>query len=170
VAGGGRRGRCRSGRDAGSARRHDQRPGSALSGGASVRASSGQRRCLASGACLGLGAGECPTAPVTSRPTSVPPSRSDIEAEITEADERRFRGDHENRADSAATILRWLIGDDDQVPVRGENRGELAGGFGDVVRSATQIASILALARDRQQRAGATGRDLDADPADRRFA
>ena len=46
--------------------------------------------------------GECPTAPVTSRPTSVLPSRSDIEAEITEADERRFRGDRENRADSAA--------------------------------------------------------------------
>ena len=98
--------------------------------------------------------GECPTAPVTGRPTSVPPSRSDIEAEITEADERRFRGDRANRADSAATILRWLIGDDDQVPVRGENLGELVGGFGDVVRSATQIASILALARDRQQRAG----------------
>ena len=114
--------------------------------------------------------GECPTAPVTDRPTSVPPSRSDIEAEITEADERRFRGDRENRADGAATILRWLIGDDDHVPVRGENRGELVGGFGDVVRSPAQIASILALARDRQQRAGATGRDLDADPADRRFA
>ncbi len=114
--------------------------------------------------------GECPTAPVTDAPTSIPPSRSDIEAEITEADERRFRGDRENRADGAATILRWLIGDDDHVPARGENRGELVGGFGDVVRSPDQIASIRALARDRQQRAGATGRDLDADPAGRRFA
>ena len=114
--------------------------------------------------------GECPTAPVTDRSTAVPPSRSDIEAEITEADDRRFRGDRENRADGAATILRWLIGDDDHVPVRGENRGELVGGFGDVVRSPGQIEDILALAGERQQRAAATGRDLDADPAHRRFA
>jgi hypothetical protein len=114
--------------------------------------------------------GECPTAPVTDRPTWVPPSRSDIEAEITEADERRFRGDRENRADGAATILRWLIGDDDHVPVRGENRGELVGGFGDVVRSPAQIASILALAHGRQQCPSVRCRDLYAGPADRRFA
>ena len=103
---------------------------------------------------MGLGAGGMPDRPGHQQAdvSSAQPLR--LEAEITEADDRRFRGDHESRADSAATILRWLIGDDDQVPVRGENLGELVGGFGDVVRSATQIASILALARDRQQRAG----------------
>jgi hypothetical protein len=74
--------------------------------------------------------GESATAPVTDRLTAVPPSRSDIEAEIMAADEKRLRGDRENRADAAATILRWLIGDDDRVPVRGENPGELVGGFG----------------------------------------
>jgi len=85
--------------------------------------------------------GEGTTAPVTGRLTAVPPSRSDIKAEITAADERLFRGDQENRADAAAIILRWLIGDDDHVPIRAENPGELVGGFGDVVRSPEQIAA-----------------------------
>ena len=114
--------------------------------------------------------GESATAPVTDRPTAVPPTRSDIEAEIAAADERRLRGDRENRADAAATILRWLIGDDDRVPVRGENPGELVDGFGDVVRSPEQIAAILALAAEGQERAAARGRDIDADPDDRQFA
>ena len=92
--------------------------------------------------------GESTTAPVTDRVTAVPPSRSDIEAEITAADERRLRGDQDNRADAAAIILRWLIGDDDHVPVEAENPGELVGGFGDVVRSPEQIAGILALAAE----------------------
>jgi len=85
--------------------------------------------------------GEGTTAPITGRLTAVPPSRSDIKAEITAADERLFRGDQENRADAAAIILRWLIGDDDHVPIRAENPGELVGGFGDVVRSPEQIAA-----------------------------
>ncbi len=38
-------------------------------------------------------------------------------------------------------ILRWLIGDDDHVPIEAENPGELVGGFGDVVRSPEQIAA-----------------------------
>ncbi len=114
--------------------------------------------------------GESATAPVTDRLTAVPPTRSDIEAEIAEADERRLRGDRENRADAAATILRWLIGDDDHVPVRGENRGELVGGFGDVVRSPEEIADVLAVAVEGQRRATATGHDLKADLDDRQFA
>ena len=114
--------------------------------------------------------GESATAPVTDRVTAVPPSRSDIEAEITAADERLFRGDQENRADAAAIILRWLIGDDDDVPVEAENPGELVGGFGDVVRSPEQIAGILALAAEGVQRAAAQGRDLDADADARAFA
>ena len=60
--------------------------------------------------------------------TAVPPSRSDIEAEITAADERRLRGDQENRADAAATILRWLIGDDDHVPVEARIRASWSAG------------------------------------------
>jgi len=102
--------------------------------------------------------------------TAVPPGRSDIEAEITAADERLFRGDQENRADAAAIILRWLIGDDDHVPVEAENPGALVGGFGDVVRSPEQIAGILALAAEGVQRAAAQGRDIDASADARAFA
>jgi len=91
--------------------------------------------------------GESVVAPVTGRLTDVPPSRADIDGEIAEADERRLRGDHENRADGAASVLRWLIGADDRVPVRGKDRGELVGGFGDVVRSPDQIAQMLDDAR-----------------------
>ena len=113
--------------------------------------------------------GETPTAPVTDRPTAVPPSRSKIESEIAAADERRLRGDRENRADAAATILRWLIGDDDHIPVRGEDPGELVGGFGDVVRTPEQIADVLALA-EGQRRAQARKRDAGTDLDDRSFA
>src|SRR6266702_4978851 len=114
--------------------------------------------------------GENPTAPVTDQLTAVPPSRADIEAEITVADERRDRGDRENRADGAAKVLRWLIGDDDHIPARGKGLGALVGGFGDVVRSREQIAGVLALAVNAQRRAEAQGRDINADPDDRQFA
>jgi hypothetical protein len=118
----------------------------------------------------GWALGECATAPVTDRETAVPPSRSDIEVEIAAADERRLRGDPKNRADAAATILRWLIGNDDHVPVRGENRGELVGGFGNVVRSRQLIADVLALAAEGRLRAAATARSVDAGPDVRRLA
>jgi hypothetical protein len=118
----------------------------------------------------GWALGESATAPVSDRLTRVPPSRSDIEAEIAAADERRLRGDRENRADAAATILRWLIGDDDHIPVRGENRGELVGGFGEVVRSPEQIANVLAVAVEGQRKAEAYSRDIEAAPDDRQFA
>lgn len=114
--------------------------------------------------------GENATAPVTDRQTAVPPIRADIEAEIAVADERRDRGDRENRADGAANVLRWLIGDDDHIPVRGKGLGPLVGGFGDVVHSRKQIAGVLALAANSGRRAGAEGRDADANPHDRRFA
>jgi hypothetical protein len=114
--------------------------------------------------------GETILSPVTDQQTAVPPRRPDIEVEIAAAGERRLRGDRENRADAAATILRWLIGDDDHVPVRGENPGELVNGFGDVVRAPDHIASILALAGDRQRRATAKSRDVDMDPDKRQFA
>jgi hypothetical protein len=114
--------------------------------------------------------GESTLSPVTVHQTAVPPRRPDIEVEIAAADERRLRRDRENRADAAATILRWLIGDDDHVPVSGENPGELVGGFGDVVRTPDHIASILALAGDRQRRAAAKSADIDRDPDIRQFA
>jgi len=113
--------------------------------------------------------GESVSAPVTDRRTGTPPSRSEIEAEIEIADERRLRGDRENRADAAATVLRWLIGDDDRVPVRGQAPGELVGGFGDVVRRQEQIGHILAAAVEGQRRAEAEGRNVDVGEDDRRF-
>lgn len=76
---------------------------------------------------------------------------------MAQADERPLRGDRENRADDAATVLRWLIGQDDHVPVRGENRGKLVGGFGDIVRSREQIAVVIAAPVEAEQRAEADG-------------
>lgn len=108
--------------------------------------------------------GESAVAPVTDRKTRVPPSRTEIEAEIGTADERRMRGDRENRADAAATILRWLIGVDDHVPVRCENPGGMVGGFGDIVRSQRQIAEVAMLAVSAQRRAAAKIMDATADP------
>lgn len=93
--------------------------------------------------------------------TVTPPSRADIEAEIAAADERRVRGDRENRADAAATILRWLIGENDRVPIRAENPGELVGGFSDVIRSPKQIAAALTLATEGRDRVAAQARNLD---------
>jgi hypothetical protein len=107
---------------------------------------------------------------VTDRHTPIPPGRSEIEAEIAVADERRLRGDHENRADAAATILRWLIGVDDHVPLRGKNRGALVSAFGDVVRSREQIAHFLAIANDRRRQAADKERNAGASQADRQFA
>jgi hypothetical protein len=108
--------------------------------------------------------------PVTDRVTALPPSRSDIETEIAVADERRLRGDRENRADAAATILRWLIGNDDRVPVPGDSRNVLVGGFNEIVRSAEQIRDVVALATRRQRLAAAGAKDADANPDDRRSA
>jgi hypothetical protein len=113
--------------------------------------------------------GETTTAPVTGRHTAVPPSRADIDAEIAVAEQRRCGGG-ENSAGEAAIILRWLIGDDDGVPVLAGNPGELVGGWGDIVRSPSQIATILALAAEGQRRAAAESRDISAAPEDRRFA
>jgi hypothetical protein len=56
-----------------------------------------------------------------------------------------------------ATILRWLIGDDDHVPVQGDNPGELVEGFGDVVRSPQQIAEVIALCGDSDCRSNGGG-------------
>jgi len=114
--------------------------------------------------------GETTTAPVTGQQTTVPPSRDDIDAEIAVADGRRLREDTDNRADGAAIILRWLIGDDDHVPAGGDNPGELVSGIGGVVRSPGQIDGLLALARRGRQRASARDRDLYASPDDRRLA
>jgi hypothetical protein len=107
--------------------------------------------------------GENATSPVTDRRTAIPPSRPDIGAEIVAADERRLRGDRENRADAAATILRWLIGRNDHVPVRCDNPGELVGGFGEVVRSRQQIADALAIAVNGQRCASAQAQGLNMD-------
>ena len=114
--------------------------------------------------------GETALAPVTNRQTAAPPSRADIEAEIAAADERRLCGDRDNRADAAATILRWLIGEDERVPVRCENPGELVGGFGDIVRSREQIADLIATSANGQRQAAALSRDPGASPDQRQRA
>ena len=114
--------------------------------------------------------GETATAPVTDHETAVPPSRSEIEAQIAVADERRLRGDREDRADAAATILRWLIGEDDHVPVRGTNLGALVGGFGDIVRTRPQIANVLAATTEGHRQAVAKGRPSSVSPAHRQLA
>jgi hypothetical protein len=113
--------------------------------------------------------GENATAPVTDRLTPVPPSRSDIEAEIAIADERRLRGDHENRADGAASVLCWLIGDDDHVPIRDKDRGDLVG-LGGVVRSPAQIADVLAVAAENRRQAEVSAEAQESDPNGRQDA
>jgi hypothetical protein len=65
------------------------------------------------------------------------------------AEGRRLRDEQHDRADAAATILRWLIGDDDHVPVRTDSPGELVGGFGHIVRSPAQLTATLSLAAER---------------------
>lgn len=114
--------------------------------------------------------GETALAPVTDRPTATPPGRSEIEAEITEAEQRRVLGTREGRADAAATVLRWLIGLDDHVPVRCTNPGELVGGFGDLVRSQDQVADLVALTGPAQRAAAAKSLDTGAPPGDREHA
>lgn len=114
--------------------------------------------------------GEGTLAPITDRGTAVPPSRAEIEAEIAEADERAFRSDQEDRADAAAEILRWLIGDDDGVPIEVPNPGDLVGGFGDIVRSREQLTHVLSLATAHQREATTRTRDLDASAAARQVA
>ena len=92
--------------------------------------------------------GETDFSPVTGRMTAVPPGRAEVLAEIAEADARRLDGRSEDRADGAAAVLRWLIGDDDHLPVRGPDRGALTGGFGEVVRSPDDIAQMIASPAD----------------------
>jgi hypothetical protein len=114
--------------------------------------------------------GETVLAPVTDQQTASPPSRADIEGEIAAADERRLRGDRQNRADAAATILRWLIGEDDRIPVRCENPGELVGGFGHIVRSPEQIAHLMATVVNSQCQAVAPSREPATNPDQRQCA
>lgn len=108
--------------------------------------------------------GEVAITPVTDRQTAAPPSRADVELEIAAADERRLRSDRENRVDAAATILRWLIGEDDRVPVRCENPGELVGGFGAIVRTLQQIVGLLASATKGQRHAATLSHDVSVAP------
>jgi hypothetical protein len=111
--------------------------------------------------------GETAIAPVTDQITDTPPSRSHIQAEVANADDRRLRGDRQSRADAAASVLRWLIGEDDHIPVRGENVGELVGGFGDIVRSREDISRRMTDAITARRLAAARSRDIEADPGDR---
>lgn len=109
-------------------------------------------------------------APVTDRRTAIPPSRADVEAEITEAEQRRLGGTREGRADAAATVLRWLIGVDDHVPVRDTNPGELVGGFGDVVRSPEHIAKVAVHAAEARRAVVAASTDAALDASARHSA
>ena len=114
--------------------------------------------------------GETALAPVTDRQTARPPSRAEMEAEITEAEQRRVHGTREGRADAAATVLRWLLGTDDHVPVRCTNPGELVGGFGDIVRSREQMADLVVLAGPAQRAAAVRSLDTGAAPGEREHA
>lgn len=114
--------------------------------------------------------GQTGIAPVTEQPTASPPSRAEIEAEITEAEQRRLRGTREWRADAAATVLRWLIGVDDHVPVRDTNPGELVGGFGHIVRSPEQIAEVVDYAAQAQRVVAAASTDAGLDAVARHSA
>ena len=114
--------------------------------------------------------GESALAPVTDRLTAIPPRRAEIEAELTEADQRRVLGTREGRADAAATVLRWLLGMDDHVPVRCANPGELVGGFGDIVRSRKQMADVVVLARAAHEAAATRSLDTGAAPGEREHA
>ena len=114
--------------------------------------------------------GETGIAPVTDRTTATPPSRAEMEAEIIEAEERRLRGMREGRADAAVTVLRWLIGVDDAVPVRGTNPGELVGGFGDIVRSREQLANLVTSAGTAYRDAAAKSLETGDAPGDRERA
>jgi hypothetical protein len=69
-------------------------------------------------------------------------------------------------ADGAAIVLRWLIGEDDGVPVLGPNRGELVGGFGDVVRSLDQIREAVDTLAARQGRTSGAGIEVQLNDAD----
>lgn len=106
--------------------------------------------------------GETPTAPVTGRQTQAPPAIGDIESEIAAS---RAEG----QADIAATILGWLIGADDHLPIRDQNRGDLVGGTAGVIRSASQTTDLADLAHEAQLQAAERSRDLDAD-ADSRLS
>jgi hypothetical protein len=114
--------------------------------------------------------GETALAPVTDRLTIVPPGRAEIEAEITEAGQRRAHGTRKARADAAATVLRWLVGTADHIPERSTNPGELVGGFGDIVRSREQIADLVVLARPAQETVTARSLDVGAAPSEREHA
>jgi hypothetical protein len=114
--------------------------------------------------------GETDLAPVTDQQTATPPDRIAIDLEIAIADDRRLRGDRENRADATATILRWLIGDDDRVPIHCDNPGELVGGFGDIVRSREQIAKLLKITSEKQRRAAALSQGVSIPPTHRQRA
>jgi hypothetical protein len=93
-----------------------------------------------------------------------------MEAEITEAERRRVRGTREDRADAAATVLCWLLGMDDHVPVRCTDPGDLVGGFGDIVRSREQIADLIVLAAPAQRAAAMRSLDAVTAPGDREGA
>jgi hypothetical protein len=93
-----------------------------------------------------------------------------MEIEIAEADQRRMRGTRDGRADAVGTVLRWLLGADDHVPVRCTNPGELVGGFGDVIRSREQMTDLAMLIRPAQGVAAATGLDTGAAPGEREHA
>jgi len=114
--------------------------------------------------------GETALAPVTDRLTSAPPGRAEMETELTEAERRRVNGPREGRADAAATVLRWLLGIDDHVPVRCTNPGELVGGFGNVVRSLQQMADLVVLAQPAQRAAVARSLDPGTAPDEREHA
>jgi hypothetical protein len=107
---------------------------------------------------------------VTDRVTSAPPDRSEIQAEIAAADDRRLRGDQEDRADGAAIILRWLAAPTITSQSAAPRPGELVGGFGDVVRSHRQLADIAALATQAHRAVTAKSRDIENRPGERERA
>lgn len=114
--------------------------------------------------------GETALSPVTDQQTSAAPTRPQIQAEIAAADDRRLNGAREDRADATATILRWLIGDDNHVPIRCDNPGELVDGFGDIVRSRQQIHSLMEKAGESRQAAASLAGHHSSEADSRREA
>ncbi|MGV9778181.1 hypothetical protein [Streptosporangium sp. NPDC003464] len=103
--------------------------------------------------------GKSEQAPVSGRPTSgAPPTLAEARAEI-DAAERVPREGRVVPADGVISILHWLIGVRDTVPMPGrrssEGWGHLVGGRGVIVRTEAEIGRIAELARAGQ--AGTSG-------------
>lgn len=107
--------------------------------------------------------GERAEAPVTGTITGHRPTRADAEAELQVLDEKigghfprmtdTGETDEEDAANHALVrVMEWLAGRTDIPPVLGygKSRGELTGGWDDIVRSPAEILNAIARAKAEQ--------------------